>query len=147
MKYTPASVEVYELAAAIISAHHTHLLPVRIEYAFVSPTPKNKGKMIAGSARILRGLSSLWASEEGDEFFAIVLAQDIWERADEYFRRALLDHELCHCKVTDEGKLVTVGHDVEEFAEIVTRHGLWQQDLQTFMGELRQQDLFLPDMR
>ena len=146
MEYTRAT-EVYPLATEIISAYHEHLLPIRIEYAFVSPTPKQKGALILGHARILRGLSALWASEEGQDFFVVVLARNVWERGDDAFRRALLDHELCHCKVTDEGKLVTIGHDVEEFSEVIQRHGLWKEDIRTFMDELKQQDLFIPDMR
>lgn len=59
--------------------------------------------------------------------------------------RALIDHELCHCAVSldKKGEVRTdeAGnpiyrirkHDIEEFGEIVTRHGSYKSDLAEFM--------------
>ncbi|MCW8129609.1 MAG: hypothetical protein KIS92_04415 [Planctomycetota bacterium] len=58
--------------------------------------------------------------------------------------RALIDHELCHCSVSvdedgqvkkdETGKPVyrIRKHDLEEFREIVKRHGLYKNDLAHF---------------
>jgi hypothetical protein len=66
-------------------------------------------------------------------FFVIVISADTWKRLDERQRRALVDHELCHCVVSydDDGMpvLSTRTHDIEEFGSIIDRHGLWTTHL------------------
>jgi hypothetical protein len=56
----------------------------------------------------------------------------------------VIDHELCHAQVsmdsngepkTDEnGRTVyrTRKHDIEEFKEVVARHGLYKSDVESF---------------
>lgn len=58
---------------------------------------------------------------------------------------ALLDHELCHAapslddetldvKYDERGRPVwrVRKHNIEEFTEVVERHGLWKKDLERF---------------
>ena len=50
---------------------------------------------------------------------------------------ALIDHELCHFgreedEKTGEVTYVTLPHDVEEFAAVVQRWGIWKHDLERF---------------
>ena len=78
--------------------------------------------------------------------FVILLNFEVWNSA-EFTREkklALLDHELCHAepaldkegepKVTASGKKVwrIREHDVQEFTEIIARHGCYKKDLQRF---------------
>jgi hypothetical protein len=47
-------------------------------------------------------------------------------------REALIDHELCHMKYNtgDEASTYSLReHDIQEFAAIIARHGLWDEDL------------------
>ena len=52
-------------------------------------------------------------------------------------REALIEHVLCHIdKDWDkEGnpKYSLVGHDLEEFSAVVQRHGMWMNDIKSFM--------------
>lgn len=78
--------------------------------------------------------------------FVILLNREVWEDA-EFFdskKLALLDHELCHAarsvdsdgepRIDTKGRPVwrVRGHDIEEFREIVDRHGCWKYDLEKF---------------
>lgn len=79
--------------------------------------------------------------------FVILLNHHVWHMAefDEAKKRALIDHELCHAQVCrdEEGEIKrdsrgrlccrTRGHDLEEFREIVKRHGQWKSDIQEFV--------------
>lgn len=78
--------------------------------------------------------------------FVILLNREVWEDIDftEKKKLALLDHELCHAarsvdsdgepRIDTKGRPVwrTRGHDIEEFREIVDRHGCWKGDLEKF---------------
>lgn len=46
-------------------------------------------------------------------------------------QRALLDHELMHCKHDEDGFYIA-DHDLEEFCEIVSRHGAWRLSISRF---------------
>lgn len=78
---------------------------------------------------------------EPASFFVIEIASDMWGTDDELGNRfglsdaqrvALVDHELCHCTVNEDGVPTLLHHDVEEFGQVVERHGLWKPDLAWF---------------
>lgn len=92
--------------------------------------------------------------------FVILLNQSWVEDAEvtEAQRAALIDHELCHATtrvdkngepiVDERGRTVfrMRKHDLEEFSEIVQRHGLWKKDLENMaraMTRTKQGRLFL----
>lgn len=135
--------EVAAIAADLIPKYHPSLLTegVTIRYVFRRKATKSAGRVILGTARKVGGIPALLAEHEPDEhylkragLFVIEIAEDEWDALDGDQRVALVDHELTHCWVNDEGplKLEIVGHDVEEFAQIVERHGLWKGDLRAF---------------
>jgi hypothetical protein len=76
--------------------------------------------------------------------FVICLNQEAWAGFNANQRAALLDHELYHAarafdkngspKCDADGKPTwrCRKHDVEEFAAVVGRHGLWKEDLVEF---------------
>ena len=150
--YTPAP-QVRRIADDLLLDHHTHLLGVEIRYVFVTPTPKSKGELVWGRARKVSGLSAFLAhdipvdeivDDEADwSFFVIEIARDVWDAIDQKARIALVDHELCHCDVAedDDGnrRLVTRPHDIEEFRDVVRRHGLWRPDVAAFAGAVQLQ--------
>lgn len=94
--------------------------------------------------------------------FIIVLNQIYWDDFSEKQRLALLDHELCHAapslnrKTGDQLRDArdrpiwrVRKHDIEEFACVVERHGMWKGDLQLFAQAIDkhrdgQGDLFEP---
>jgi hypothetical protein len=59
--------------------------------------------------------------------FILCIAQDAWEVADPKQRDAMLDHELCHCAIDDDGPFIRP-HDLEEFADVIERRGFWRLD-------------------
>lgn len=142
--YRPAD-EPARIAGKLINKHHDHLAGQRIEYVFRSTASKSNGKVVLGKARKVTGLNAYLAQPEPDEvpvdadvdFFVIEFAEDEWAKLDTDQREALVDHELCHLQVewddeTEEITLKLRPHDLEEFNEIVRRHGLWRDDVREF---------------
>lgn len=143
--------EVREIAERYIEKYHRHLIDmdVRIEYVFVSKTPKRNGKEVWGTCRKISNLNAHLAGQEAP-FFVITIAEQVWGVLPQKAREALVDHELCHAesqynqKEDDDGeddviKLSIRPHDVEEFAQIIRRHGLWRDDVKDFVQEALQQ--------
>jgi predicted metallopeptidase len=138
VEYTRAPEEVEEIASEIIAAHHEHLEDVKIVFLMRSPTPRRGGRVVLGSASKASAKHRALAGE--NYRFIIELAADEWNDLTPEQKRALVDHELCHCcRVEDDkGEIVYSirGHDVEEFQEIVERHGAWTEDLGSFTRQL-----------
>lgn len=148
--YTPAP-QVRRLADDLILDHHRHLMGVDIRFVFVDPIPVSKGKQVWGRARKVGGLNAFLGHRipedeivDGDRdwsFFVIEIARDVWDHLEPAGRMALLDHELCHCDIGEDAegnrKLVTRAHDIEEFQEVVRRHGLWRPDVESFAGAVQ----------
>ncbi|MCI0543031.1 MAG: hypothetical protein L0Z49_01125, partial [Actinobacteria bacterium] len=72
----------------------------------------------------------LEAATQRHGFYVMEIALPEWDQAPEPARAALVDHELCHYRIdADTGELKITAHDVEEFIEVVARHGAWQPDI------------------
>lgn len=95
--------------------------------------------------------------------FVLVFNHSAWRILTEEQKIALVDHELMHCDIDGEkDKAMIVPHDIEEFATIVKRWGLWKPDLQSFgdacviarqgdlfqqyVGESRERDVHAPEL-
>lgn len=138
----------YSLLGELVSDHHSHLDDNRIALAWnFSWKPDPDGRLVLGKCKKATDLDR----ELIELDFVIVLLWQFWadESVTDEQRRALLDHELCHAaeKVDPEtldpvfdakGRKVfrVRKHDVEEFAQIVRRHGLWMADLEVFARSL-----------
>jgi hypothetical protein len=144
--------EVAGIARRLIGLHHTHLKNIRIDYVFRSESSSDGGKVVWASARKITGLNAFLATEsdesfelqgdpDTDQFFCIEVWEDVWDRLKDEQKEALVDHELCHCWAEEacnaEGdsilKLKILPHDVEEFASVIQRHGLWKDDVKVFV--------------
>jgi hypothetical protein len=78
--------------------------------------------------------------------FVILLNREVWRDMDftDKKKKALIDHELCHAAPVfnkfghqaydEEGRAIwrMRRHDIEEFTEIVERHGFYKHDLEMF---------------
>ncbi|MBL8186557.1 MAG: hypothetical protein JNK38_01045 [Acidobacteria bacterium] len=138
VEYTVAE-SVRDFADQLIKNHHPHLTNVKIEYVFRSQAATKNGKAIWGRAKLVTGLNAWLATpmiqrwNRPEPFFCLEIARDIWSRLNENQQKALVDHELSHCdRDLDSGDLTIVGHDLEEFAHILRRHGLWHSDVEMF---------------
>ena len=133
----------YELLAEIRAEHHFDVAEAKVALAWRKGTkPNADGKIVLGRCVKATDLQR----ELIDYDFVIVLNKEFWE--DPEFSRekklALLDHELCHAAraVDSDGSPMidsknrpvwrVRGHDVEEFEEVVARHGVWKRDLERF---------------
>lgn len=132
--------EPYQLLGELIAAHHRHLAEgVVVVLAWRHEVkPSKDGKLELGKARKVNDLDR----QRVDGDFIILLNKDAWGAFLPNQRRALLDHELCHCvveldkagnpKEDETGKPLTRmrRHDLEEFVEVVERHGCYLKDLE-----------------
>lgn len=84
------------------------------------------------------------------KIFLIFINQLWWERSSREQQHALIDHELCHIgrkndepeyfketdtigrwnKADDPASWFIIDHDVEEFAGVIERHGLWERGIE-----------------
>lgn len=131
--------EVKAIAAVLIRdvEQHKPLADARIEYVWRDKASKSNGRVVLGKARKVSGLNAFLIQEgEAEDLFVVEIAADTWGRLELPQRRALVDHELCHLRVDhdDDGMPVLSmrGHDLEEFACIVERYGLWKSDVAAF---------------
>ena len=144
--YRPAK-EVEDIALDLIPKYHGHLTDfnIKIEYAFVSKAPKSNGKEVWGTCRKITGLTAYISDNNSDEpFFVITISEPIWDILPKDKKIALVDHELCHAwaeanqsEDDDEADPVKISlrpHDLEEFACIVRRHGVWRDDIEAFVN-------------
>jgi hypothetical protein len=134
--------EPYEVLAEM-RVHHPDTRSANIALAWRKALkPDKDGRLILGKCIKVSDLHREFAEYD----FIILLNREVWEdsefTADK--KRALVDHELCHAAVaTDEEGEVKYDerdrkvwrcrkHDIEEFTEIVHRHGCYKRDLQHF---------------
>ncbi len=134
--------EVYGLIEELIPAHHEHLVDARILLIFRDQAGKRAGKLVAATASKMSAKDNAIADAAPPYAFKIVIAGDLWLLNTDAWGRALIDHELCHCGGNSEDGWELVGHDLEEFAEIVERHGLWMSDVKAFCERVVQLELF-----
>ena len=137
-EWTRVPQKVIVLAQELIEKHHSNLRDARIGILFRSKAPVSGGKRTLGQASTVTAKWLPLLREPYD--FIIWLAADAWEELDPRQRRALLDHELYHCHLNNDGKAEIRPHDIEEFAEIIQRYGFWREDLErvalAFQGRL-----------
>lgn len=130
---------------------HAALKDVELRYVWRDKASKSKDRLVLAKARKVGGLNAFLAQTEtadtemaaNDPMFVVEVAEDTWLLLDDHQRVALIDHELCHLNVDFDGDgepvLSIRGHDLEEFACIVRRRGLWKSDVATFGAEVAQQ--------
>lgn len=114
-----------EIATYVIERYHPKLRGANFGFAFRSEAATSRGK------RILAAVSKVSATVKihVDFDYLIWVAKDAWDHMTHEKRAALLDHEFCHCVQNDNFEWTMRDHDIQEFVEIIERHGLWTNDL------------------
>lgn len=123
--YTEVTPDVLGIAAEVISHYHEALLDAKIGFIFQEEAGKKLGKIVLGNAAKVSDKQRVAGL---DLDYIITIAEDMWQSLTLIQKRALVDHELCHCDFTI-GEARMRGHDVEEFTCIIQRYGLWKEDL------------------
>lgn len=128
------------LAEHLISAYHQRLAGLKIAFLYKGeeedPDKPKKFKPVRS------GRKQTWAKTakvtdkwrelaEEDYRFVIEFDRAIWDELSLQQQEALVDHELCHCGNDADGCYMRQ-HDLEEFREIVDRHGFWKDDVRDF---------------
>ena len=139
---TPA----YVILRPLVEKHHRRLADAKIALAWNLAWKADKdGAVKLGKAKKATELDRLMHGYD----LIVLLNRGYWGNFSEAQRAALIDHELCHFEVvrdkagdpkTDERGRTCYRirkHDVEEFQEIVARHGLWKSDLEQFVEAAR----------
>lgn len=144
---------IYSMLEKYCERHHQDLPFNRIALAWAFAwKPDPDGRLTLGKCKRASDLDR----ELHDFDFVILLNEGFWnhEAVTEAMREALMDHELCHGaiamdsdgepKVDTRGRVVyrTVKHDIEEFTQIVERHGVWKQDLHRFANAILQAEKY-----
>lgn len=140
--------EVEEIAGKLIAEHHTDLAGQTIRYVFREKATTSRGAAVLGKARKISGLNaalvSLVGRDEVDDpaqFFVIEIAEDAWSALNKDQRVALVDHELCHFATDEDSegnqRLILRPHDLEEFTQVVDRHGLWRPPVEAFAAVVK----------
>ena len=127
---------------------HDDLSGVRIGLAWRKAwKPDKDGHLVLGQCVKVTDLQH----EMVDLDFVILLNKEIWMSPDftDDKKLALMDHELCHAapawdETNDQQKLDEKGrpvwrlrkHDIEEFQDVVERHGCYKRDLERFAEQL-----------
>lgn len=118
---------------------HAHLSEADIACVFRSEPAKSGGKENAATIRKAGDRDRLLHGKD----LVLEVAKPIWDGMTEAQREALVDHELCHVaeagadEDTGRMKWAIVAHDVEEFAAVIERRGLWAPHVRRF-GEVVQ---------
>ncbi|HWR66992.1 MAG TPA: putative metallopeptidase [Bellilinea sp.] len=127
VEWEEASPSVIHIAEELIEQHHPWLKDARIGFVFRNEAQKSQGRMILAQASLVP--SKLQVYLEFD--FMIWVSKKDWEgRLTSAQQEALIDHELCHCMPNQNGGWAMRPHNVQEFWEVIQRHGLWSNDLQ-----------------
>jgi len=124
----------------LIEMFHEHLLGVRVDFVFNSEEMKAPGREILARARVISGLNAWLAGEcvagEPEPFFLIEFSFPAWQELGIEARIGLVDHELAHCDFNALGQITLKAHDIEEFSNIVKRHGAYLPDVAHFKEAL-----------
>ncbi len=137
----------YEMLDGLVEDHHEHLTNAKIAVAWnLSWQPDVDGRVTLGKCKRASDLDRELAGYD----FVVILRQEFFQHPDatDDQRRAILDHELCHAEVKcdedgeplvdEQGRTVyrIRKHDIEEFSEIVARHGCYRRDIEVFAAQL-----------
>ena len=139
-EYTAAP-EVAEVAKGVIERWHTDLAGADIRYAFADELPYDKQKRVLAKTK----KASRWEQylTQGAVLFVVVDA-GAWAAMPPEKRIALIDHELCHVVGDGTGEIDTRTHDLEEFNEVISRHGAWTEDIEDFLRTAEEAQIKLP---
>lgn len=123
--FEPAGDDVIDLAADLIERWHKSLRDANIGFLFRSESQGKRGRdVLAAIGKVPPTVAALAHLD-----YTIWISKPDWERFNLAQRTALLDHELCHAVINENGEWSLQDHDVQEFYSVIERHGLWKSDL------------------
>jgi hypothetical protein len=122
----------------LVEKIHTHLRAAKIVVLAKPKAGKRHGRvLITATKRASEATAALLKDEIGDVHYVIEIGKDAWDTLSQDRKKLVLDRALCYCAGQDPDKGVWKlrGPDVEDFTEIIKRHGLWTGELEIFAKE------------
>ncbi len=123
--------EIQSIAEKLIEIFKPELEGFEIRYIFNAENPKKDGRECAALARKITGLNA-YLSGTAEGFFVLEFGKPAFDNLTETQVIAITHHELQHFGISDDGNLMIIGHDVEEFAATVKIFGAYDTNLQIF---------------
>ena len=120
-----------DITKELVEKHHwPRLSEARIGLVMRSEAAASQGReMWAKVSKIDEKTQALMEAAGAEPVDLLIwIAEDVWMRLGDEQRQALIDHELCHVQLGENGYKL-VGHDFEEFKVILERYGLWNYAL------------------
>lgn len=116
------SKELTELGVEILNNYHEEKMDARFAFIFISKMKK------MGKAEKIQDKHKA-AGLEAD--FLIIINNEEYHSLNKNQKKALLDHELTHCEVEEdeesgENVFSIREHTFEEFPEVISRWGAWE---------------------
>ena len=125
--------------ADVISVWHPHLEDYELCYVFKEDLTKANRVALA----TIKKTTPFEYYLSGVDLVVTINA-DYWPELTYRQRVALLDHEFCHTfEVTNDKGVSSLkfrGHDLEEFTDVVRRHGAWMPDIKDITEAQREFD-------
>jgi hypothetical protein len=139
-----ADEEVLEIARQLIRDHRPDLRDASICFVYRSEPGSSKGRKVLGQASTISKKMRVVLDFE----FMIWISKPDFRDMDDLHRKALIDHELCHCAYSDDNDAPMMrGHDIEEFGFILRTYGLWNDGLAYLGGAMNDAiQMKLPDV-
>jgi phosphoketolase len=146
LTYTIAD-EAKIIATRLIQANHLHLIDEDVPLVcifkskgtrYFAKAKKVKGGLIGFLAQQFIKSQDKYRDDDDDvEAFNIIeIIKPLWEQLTATQKDALIDHELCH--FAPEGKMRR--HDLEEFREVIKRHGFYMPDVKEFAEAVKKRE-------
>ena len=143
------------IAEQLIKNYHPHLRGFEIAYMFKAKPPEvaveehtpadaprrptrrksSTGKIKIAECRLVSQKYRLLFAK--DYRWIITADQEIWDAFDDKQKTAVIDHELCHAVLDDDGNPRIRKHDLEEFSSIAQRYGYYLPDVQRFAEAIK----------
>ncbi len=134
------------LIAKLRPAYHKHLEGLAILCFSKPEASKSKGRInVAKAMKATPILKAALRHHDEKIDYLVVVGLDEFKPMDAKTKEAVIDHELCHfAGPDDKGNMKMRGHDVEEFTEILERHGAWDSSRYYFAKAAQELQLGLP---
>jgi len=134
------SERIKQVAEPLLKMYHQDVAHANIAYMMKmadkdSDGPKTPARMGKHPAMAkARSLNALMNAVTGLDFI-IEVDEVFWDVLDLDQQIALIDHELCHLAVDEKGFYLK-DHDIEEFLDVISRHGCWHSPLPQLRTQL-----------
>lgn len=125
------SPEAEEIGNELVRRYHSDLANAKIFYYFKKKASKKQDKLVLASISLANTKQKFISAKDYDLFLEIGWTE--WTELTLQQKIALIDHELCHARLSlEKQKIVMCAHSVEEFREIIERYGFWTDGMKAF---------------